>query len=455
MKAVALAVLLTACLTEKNPNFCASDADCAGTPRPFCDVNGEFTPSNGTKNVCTETPSDCPIERCGCTPGESLACDVDQQTVCAADGMSTATSTCALGCSTEDRCLTFEPSNGLGPALEMAAAEPDVILPNNARIDTDTGLVQDANGMPIEVRSVVVPQTGAPSIRAFLARSFLMDAVTARGANALALVASGKITIRGQLDASADLEQQGPGASESVGACVGVDAFEEACGNPPIVFRCWVGGGGGGNSTQGARGGGTEAQGGGQLGGASLQAFVPFKGGCAGGALRETGGAIHSGGGGGGAAQLVSLETITFANAGIMNVGGGGGRSSGGGGAGGIAIIEAPFVAFEGAATGIAANGGAGGGCELAGGDAGITTAPAPAPRCAQRSGGNGGTSGAVPEAGELSCPTGGSCVFAAQHGGGGGAIGRARVSTRTGEISVSGTPVLSVSLTKTMLILR
>jgi hypothetical protein len=454
MRAFVVVAVLVGC-TERNPDFCASDADCAGTIRPFCDVNGEFGPSNGTSNICTETPSDCPIARCGCTPGEPLACDADQLTSCAADGMSSTTSTCALGCSTEDRCLTFEPSNGLGPALTMAASEPDITLPDNTSIDTDTGLVQDINGLSIAFTSVVIPQPGAPSIRVFIARSLVADAVHVRGRNAFALVTFASMTLRGELDASADIDAHGPGAAETVASCFGVDAVEASCGNPPIVLRCWPGAGGAGNATVGGRGGSPEVVGGGESGGAVVTTLVPFEGGCAGGALRETNGSIRNGGAGGGAVQLVSLSSVTLTGKGIVNVGGGGGRASAGGGSGGLVIIEAPTVTAEGSAAGLAANGGAGGACDSNGADAGITATPAAAPTCNQRSGGNGATSGAVPGVGELSCRAGEGCLFGAQHGGGGGALGRARISTGSGQISTIGAPLLSAQISTTILTRR
>src|SRR5690606_35784173 len=89
MRALAVVALTICACTEKNPDFCASDEDCAGTPMPFCDVNGEFPESNGSNHICIPTPADCPVERCGCVAGTALACDLDELVVCGEDGTST------------------------------------------------------------------------------------------------------------------------------------------------------------------------------------------------------------------------------------------------------------------------------------------------------------------------------------------------------------------------------
>src|ERR1700693_4653596 len=80
----------------KTVNQCSADSDCTDVAYPFCDVNGEFPPSDGVKNVCTIVPANCPIERCGCSPG-ATTCGGDQLSTCNQDGKSTTTSTCSLG----------------------------------------------------------------------------------------------------------------------------------------------------------------------------------------------------------------------------------------------------------------------------------------------------------------------------------------------------------------------
>ncbi|HEY5925539.1 MAG TPA: hypothetical protein VIV11_27830, partial [Kofleriaceae bacterium] len=224
---IVMCLVVGAC-TKSNPDFCGKDADCTNAARPFCDIKGEYEESDYTANTCSVTPADCPIERCGCTPGEGFSCDGDELTVCAEDGRSTAKVTCALGCSSsEHRCHTFTPSNDLDAAFASASTAPDVTLPPGARIDTTLGTVQDANGAPVTVTSVLISQNGGASMtRAFAARSFVMDNVVATGSHALAFVATKTIVIRGIVDASANGAANGPGAQESPAVCVGTNTAE-------------------------------------------------------------------------------------------------------------------------------------------------------------------------------------------------------------------------------------
>lgn len=163
---LAVLVFAAAC-TTKQQNKCSSDGDCTNPAYPFCDVDGEFDPSGGAKNVCTIVPPDCPVERCGCSPG-ATACIGDQLTMCDVGGTSETSTTCALGCATDGtRCLAFEPSNGLGPALTAAANEPAVTIPDGATINTDTGEVKTSGGIAIAVNSLAVSQ-GTTTIRALI-----------------------------------------------------------------------------------------------------------------------------------------------------------------------------------------------------------------------------------------------------------------------------------------------
>lgn len=440
---VGLLASLTAC-TEKNPLFCGSDSECSG-PRPICDITGEF---EGTANVCIATPDDCPIERCGCEPGESFTCDGDQLTSCAEDGKSTVTSTCSLGCSTENRCLTFEPSNGLAEALAMSANEPDVVLPQGARIDTTTGTVQDASGAVIPVTTVVVEQDGGSSIRAFLARSWILDAVRVTGSRAIAFIAHDSIAIRGVLDASADGDVSGPGGQESPAVCVGASTTLTV---PGCTIGCnALGGGGGGNAMNGAVGGGLTGPGG--AGGALIPTFVPLVGGCRGGTLVKQSPSV--GGAGGGSLQLVAGVRVELLANGSIDAGGGGGASSAGGGSGGTIVIETPVLQFIGSSTGIFANGGSGGGCGLVGEDARRSLISAVGPRCDEHSAGDGGTASFPPTNGRTNCPPGATCAFQSDfQGGGGGSVGRLLTITRDGDFSVTGTPTFGAVTSKAKLI--
>lgn len=427
-----LSVVVVGC-TERNPNFCSSDADCAGTPQPFCDVNGEFAESNGNRNICIPRPEDCPIERCGCTPGEGLACDLDQLTVCAADGRSTETETCALGCSTEDRCLTFEPSNGLGEALTFAKDEPALTVPSGAVIDTELGTIRTNQGT-IEIKSMLVAQSDGSSIRAFVASELIIEDALVRGTHALALVSVGPVAIRGRLDVSATgTTAAGAGSLSSPTPCAGAPPFSKLVGNP-MLFRTY-GGSGSGNATAGGAGGGyADDIASSTNGGAPLHLFSPLMGGCS----------AAEGGAGGGAVQVVSLDEILISEAGFVDVGGGGGGSnSSGGGSGGTVVLEAPEIRIVGPGAGIVANGGSGGACGMAGSDG--TDTRAIAPRCADESGGDGGTDVFPPGSGQIG-------ATGVKKGGGGGSVGRARFATRAGTAQIIGNPKLSVAIVEEVL---
>lgn len=451
MRALVVSLVALAACTEKNPRFCSQDSDCADPALPFCDVNGEFPESGGAHNLCTPTPADCPVDRCGCTPGEALACDLDQLTVCAADGRSTTTATCALGCSTEDRCLTFEPSNGLGPALEMAGDEPDVVLPAGASCDTETGEVRDRDGTTIVVKSIMIDQPGAPGIRAFIGGSFEIGDVAVVGAPAVAFVSSGQIKLTGMFDVSARGRLGGPGALDSAVACVGASTQEKSSGGIGFVD----GAGGGGASTPGARGGSWNTAAPEGSPGQSQSGFVPLVGGCRGGSVKTIASGTLLGGGGGGAVQIVSAQGIALTQLGVIDVGGGGGESDAGGGSGGLALLEAPVVEVLGATAGIAANGGAGGACVMNGAEATPNTTPARGPVCGSNNnvfGGDGATGAQTPRQGS-DCT--GTCFISGGRGGGGGAAGRAHFVTKTGELHMMGGPLLSVSVSEATLVPR
>src|SRR5450755_4605327 len=98
---VVLVAGLAGCGSQHNPALCEADGDCTDVTRPFCDVNGEYPESSYTPGECSVVPANCPLARCGCTPGTTLACADGAETVCGEDGHSSASAACALGCSTE------------------------------------------------------------------------------------------------------------------------------------------------------------------------------------------------------------------------------------------------------------------------------------------------------------------------------------------------------------------
>jgi hypothetical protein len=426
---LAALVFASAC-TTKQQNKCTSDSDCTNPAYPFCDVDGEFSTSGGAKNVCTIVPPDCPVERCGCSPG-ATTCTGDQLTTCDAGGTSETSTTCALGCATDGtRCLSFEPSNGLGPALIAAANEPAVTIPDGATINTDTGEVKTSGGISISVNSLAVAQ-GSGTIRALIGGSFSIGDVLVYGSNPLAIVSVGDVKLDGVLDASANASSNGPGAQRTA-PCAGHPGDS--------------GGGGGGNATDGGAGGiPPNVMDPRAAAGAAQAGFEPLLGGCPGGALTSGGSTVSNGGGGGGAVQVVSLTAITIA--GGVDVGaGGGGYDGGGGGAGGNVVLEAPRISFSGG--GIFANGGSGGACSAAGSDAtrDLMAAPGAGPCGTGLSTASGGDGGTVTDR-----PGDGGHSLTGIGGAGGGAVGRARIATRDGTFD-AGAATLSAAVTMSTL---
>ncbi len=449
---------MVAC-TARNPDYCTKDSDCsANVAKPFCDVNGEFDESNHTANLCTPTPAECPAERCGCEPGLVVSCTSDQLVTCAADGHSTYPMTCGLGCSSATGCATFEPSNGLGAAIASGYAEPDVTIPTGAKIDTTTGTVFDGD-QPVTITSVLVDQAGGPPIRAFIARSFVIDDVIISGSNPIAFVAPGEILVKGHVDASANGIVKGPGAWDTSKSCTGQP------GKVDMVQPCFncraTGGGGGGNHSAGGDGGDLIIHN--PKGGVAITDHTTLTGGCEGGDQLDPANLVLAlGGGGGGAVQLDSFDTISFIDAGVIDVTGGGGPSGTGGGSGGMIVIESPTIAFGEMTTGLSGGGGSGGGCGVSGVDGAFGVAPPTAPTChlsvidpngGGASAGVGGTATMAAAAGELHCPPptmGQACSTSGEtfQGGGGGAVGYARISTKSR--TYVGSPLIAIAAATT-----
>jgi hypothetical protein len=202
----------------------------------------------------------------------------------------------------------------------------------------------------------------------------------------------------------------------------------------------------------GAAGGGRNDPG--EAGGSALGGFTPLEGGCAGGGTTFEDLDPDFGGGGGGAVQIASNTSVAID--GIIHVGGGGGQTNSGGGAGGLVIVEAPTLTL-GEQGGIAANGGGGGG-ECPGDDA--------TPDAMQAAGGSAdggcdspemtfaGGSGATEV---LPAVTGtiqqSQVVEHVMFGGGGGAVGRAHLSTLDSTYTSSGSTLLTVTITSDMVV--
>lgn len=439
-------VLVSAC-TKKNPDYCASDVDCDDVLRPFCDVAGEFEESGFEDNSCIQRPAGCAVERCGCTPGQVLRCEASSAEVCNDDGRSVADVPCGLGCSSDTACQMFEPSNGLGPALASSVAEQDITLPPGTVLDTDLGSAT-ANGVAIPIASIVVAQSGAQPIRAFVARSFTMDAITVQGQSAVAFVAAGDVLLRGAVTARGTGALAGPGSQTAPAACVGQSS------------QYPQGGAGGGHATVGGDGGGPAfASSPIAGGGAPILRFEPLVGGCPGGSASGAG-TNFLGGAGGGAIQIVANGRVSFIDTGLIDVGAGGGAVRAGGGSGGMVVIEAPRVIFMGPATGIFANGGSGGGCGIRGTDGARSATVAMGAKCTPSlfdattaSAGNGGAALMSPESAVSWMPCSPMLVCALEGGGGGGAVGTAKIATRTGTYEASSNPTLSAVISQLRLV--
>ena len=412
MKSVLVLVLglLSAACTRANPAATCPSGTCSDPAHPFCDSSGaiggtpgeclavQCTPGavgackDSTAYICSAdgagyTSMDCasgcdPTTGCelACSPNAAISCSDGQYVACNADGTGMITQTCSIGCSSNAiACLTFEPTNGLGPSLEDAGSRPAMTIPSGAKIDTDTGIVQDTNGTTITSYSVVVPQNGASAIRVFEGASFEIAGVTITGDNAIAFVAPGLIDIVGVVKARANTSTTGPGSQKRPEACAALDSTQYSAGCGPGA----TGAGGGGNATAGGTGGGTLGTSGFQgAPGTTSSGFVPLSGGCTGGTQHDLASAIFArGGGGGGAMQIVSRTKIDIHGGGFIDLGGGGGENTAGGGSGGTLVLEAPAVSVTGPA-GFTTNGGAGGGCNQPGADSSATASPAVAPTC-------------------------------------------------------------------------
>jgi hypothetical protein len=424
----AIALLLLSAACTKPADRCTSNLDCTDPAYPFCDVTGQFPASGGDMNVCTIPPpaTDGGLSDAspgGCSPG-AATCTNSELTVCNSDGMTTTTAACSVGCEASGTtCKTIVPSNGLGPALAASAAQPDVVLPSGATINTDTGVVSDSGGAPIQLASLVVTN-GTSSVRAFIAHSFGLSNVVVRGSASVAFVSEGAIAINGTVDASANGSAAGPGALEPPSSAVGVAGATN-------------GGGGGGNALAGATG----SEG---AGGQAQTAFSPLAGGGRGGVGKG------AGGGGGGAIEFVSLTSIAVQTNGVVDVGGGGGQAIGGGGAGGTIVFQSPTVQLDGT---IAANGGGGGGGASCSAPNGLDASPgataATGGGCSvpfgsmflSEFGGAGGTA-AIP-------------AVAGGVGGGGGAVGRIDVMTLDGTFMSGPSAIISAAASSEKLVLQ
>ena len=174
------------------PNMCVS-VDCAPGAFEACDGSDALVCNAGGNSYdSTVCGTGCsPASGCNgsCIPGTPVSCEANMAATCGSDGDSLEHEACALGCSTtQPRCLTFTPSNGLKSALDDSRTQDDVTLPAGVRIDTSTGQVQDSSGSPIQIKTFTQSQVGAPLLRIFEVHSLVAADLTIVGSNPVAVV---------------------------------------------------------------------------------------------------------------------------------------------------------------------------------------------------------------------------------------------------------------------------
>ncbi len=331
--------------------------------------------------------------------------------------------------------ISYEPSNISQTTLEAGVGA--LTLPSGpSTIDTVAGTISNAGGslLPTGAVFTAVPQTDAPTLGVFALASIAIEEgaeVTVVGANALVFAVNGKVSIAGQLNASARDNVAGPGGFNG-----GLEDNENGLGpgGGQSAVNNTGGGGGGYLATGGAGGAGDNNNTPGPAGTVyGTEGLSPLLGGS--GGARGAGGDGGIGGGGGGAVQISSRESITITATGAIFAGGAGGTGGdnddggGGGGAGGAILLEAALVDLTGS---LSVNGGGGGAgansatVGLDGQDASLSSSAATGGVGA----GNGGTGGNG-GAGEAAAGSVGATA-ADGGGGGGGSGGRMLIRTRS-----------------------
>ena len=362
---------------------------------------------------------------------------------CAGPGVGAVDTTCAWGClggSTDPHCGVIAASGGTVLPVDVDGTMDGMFTgATEIVINGTTKTIGGAAWLDADVNNTT-------NVAIFRFNDLTIDApIRLSGTHAIALVASGDVTINTVIDGRPALctpPAAGPGGYpggpvSTTGSGPGVVVGGEGGANNDD------GGGGGGHGAAGGAGGspdGTKPAGGTAFGD---DAITVLQGGAGGGGGGDRGGTI--GGGGGAALQIVAGGTITITATGGINPGGCGGKQSGssdsasGGGGGGTILLEAHTVSIEGA---LAANGGGGGN-----GGGGTAGAAGRLDRTAAAGGtggnGQGGTGGAGSSLGGQAGAYGGP-----RAGGGGGAIGRIRINTRSGTATIESTAVISPALT-------
>ncbi len=380
---------------------------------------------------------DIPPDASECTDLSVTCADESTLRTCATVGELPADTTCNWGCidAPTPHCGALDPTGAVvttqDPAADAALLDQDIagaitISTTNGSMGVvrppGTGVI---NGISFEVRAGI-------GIFRFKSVAF-HGAVTLTGTAPVAFVADGAIVVDNLIDVrgTCATTSAGPGGSQGGnpsgnGQGLGGGGRGENAGATDAS-----GGGGAGFGALGSDGGNGNAALGGTRGNSfGVLEITTLVGGSGGGGGGRAG-AGGAGGGGGGAVFLASNTSIQIQPGAGINAGGCGGRGAqnqdgggGGGGSGGAILLEAPAVILDGA---LGVNGGGGGaGGDQANGENAPLAGAANGGVSLDGNGGNGGNGGAgltfSGTVGENNSPS----------GGGGGAVGRIRINTRT-----------------------
>ncbi|MBK9035899.1 MAG: hypothetical protein IPL61_32395 [Myxococcales bacterium] len=405
---------------------------------------------------CTFEPSGDGGDRCEarCDGADAITCPAGPEGAPVVE-------TCAVACAATPapHCGALAPSNtaaiDLGSLLPMATMPLALPAGSNYSLNTDTGEIRIGAGPDL----LPVPGTVFRLIEPKMAL-LVVDALTVPadvtlfgfGTRALVVVARGDIDVAGTIDFSPGctlgegytLRCGGPGGGN--GGRDGVVTLGCAPGNNGSQKG---GGAGGGFGTRGGAGGpgGLVAMSSAldRCGNTAGNPLVPLIGGGGGGAGAPN--SLADGGGGGGAIQLSALGRVRVAGSAAapatIYVGGAGGwgadgnNGGGGGGAGGGIFLEGATIELGEAAL-IATGGGGGGGRNGSDGAAGRRDGAAAAG--GSSSGGGAGGDGAIDSTAAEPGAAGGGMMNIDGGGGGGGGLGRIRLHTPTGDVTVPAT---------------
>ena len=361
---------------------------------------------------------------------------------CSSTTESTATPTDDAGATTDagttgdggTSALSFTPSNLDLSGIDLSKVGDFVVTSANCAILSTSKQVGCGDDSALAFGIVDQPNGGG-KIGVYVARTISVQpngslVADPGGAYPVALVALDTMDVQGVIDVSArsDYKSAGGYQAPTTSSTKGGGPGGGTAGSD--VSTMGYGGAGAGYCGLGGKGGatnGTPTAGGVSYGSAQL---IPLVGGSSGG-----NGDLPFAGTGGGAIQLVAGTKFTLgANATIAANGGGGvnggtvNQNASGGGSGGAILIEAPAAILLGT---LVANGGAGG-SKATGQDGKLDGTQAM---------GDTNTNGAIGGAGNASADPNGvaaTWVTGDPAGGGGGAGGRIRVNSTTGNGSLS-----------------